>query len=243
MLKRRTAQMLLRLMPSQWKKTLSIYLGTPHALWSLGQLKRFGLNPKHVLDVGAFLGDWARICLSVFPKAHITCIEPQDSKQQDLRTLAAVHPNVTVIQALLGRENVPDVSFAEIGSGSSVLNPENNGASEKRMTTIDVLIGSGIIVPPEFLKLDVQGYEIEVLEGWSKGFETCTVIQCEISLLPLIPGAPLLHDVIDYLNGRGFIMFDVDELIRSPSDGAVWQIDALFCRADSPLRSQRRWRT
>jgi hypothetical protein len=31
-------------------------------------------------------------------------------------------------------------------------------------------------------------------------------------------------------------MFDVDQLILSPFDGAMWQIDALFCRIDSPLR-------
>jgi hypothetical protein len=37
-------------------------------------------------------------------------------------------------------------------------------------------------------------------------------------------------------------MFDVDELIRAPSDDAVWQIDAIFCRMDSPLLKQRVWR-
>lgn len=111
------------------------------------------------------------------------------------------------------------------------------------MKTIDTLIKFDQIASPHFLKLDVQGYEIEVLEGWTKGFEQCEVIQCEISLLPLIPKAPLLHEVVAYLYNRGFMMFDVTELIRSPFDAAVWQIDALFCRKDSPLCTNRVWRT
>ena len=61
--------------------------------------------------------------------------------------------------------------------------------------------------------------------------------------LAICLGAPPLDKAIAYVNHRGFVLFDVDELIRSPSDGTVRQIDALFCRADSPLRNQRRWRT
>jgi len=39
------------------------------------------------------------------------------------------------------------------------------------------------------------------------------------------------------------VMFDVDELIRAASDGATWQLDALFCKINSPLRGERIWRT
>ncbi len=109
------------------------------------------------------------------------------------------------------------------------------------MTTVDTLIESGQCQPPDLVKLDVQGYEIEVLEGWTESFYRCQIIQCEISLIPIVAGAPLLHEVITYLFQRGFVVFDVTELIRSPSDGAVWQIDALFCRCDSPLRLSRVW--
>jgi hypothetical protein len=110
------------------------------------------------------------------------------------------------------------------------------------MTTIDQLIFEGCFDPPEMVKLDVQGYEKEILKGWTQGFEACQVIQCEVSVLPLIEGAPLLPEIIEYLQNRDFVMFDITELIRSPSDGAVWQIDALFCRKGSPLRTNRVWK-
>jgi hypothetical protein len=90
--------------------------------------------------------------------------------------------------------------------------------------------------------LDVQGYELEILEGFTKNFDVCQVIQIEISLLPIVKGAPILHEVVNYLYRREFVTCDVDELIRAPLDGAVWQIDAMFCRIDSYLRTERIWR-
>jgi len=233
--------LLLQVLPYAWKRRLSAHLGGPDVRWSLLQLPRFGFIPKHIMDVGAFKGDWTRVCFEVFPEATITCIEPQDAPQEELRNLASRHSNINVIQTLLGRSVGNSVPFEEKGSGSSVL-MNSNGGTKKPMTTIDALIEQGHCQPPELLKLDVQGYEIEVLEGYTHDFDACKVIQCEINLLPIVQGAPLLHEIVNYLYSREFVMFDVDELIRAPSDGAVWQIDALFCRTDSPLRRERVWR-
>lgn len=242
-MKREALGLFLNLLPKEWKNALGIYLGAPHINWSLRQLRRFGFKPEHVLDVGAFRGEWARMCLGVFPEAHITCVEPQESQQQTLADLASQAKNIKVIQVLLGKTDSFSVPFSEMGPGSSVLFANQEKSTTKPMKTIDTLIKSEQIASPHFLKLDVQGYEIEVLEGWTKGFEQCEVIQCEIGLLPLIPKAPLLHDVVSYLYNREFMMFDVTELIRSPSDAAVWQIDVLFCRKNSLLRDNRIWRT
>jgi len=194
------------------------------------------------MDVGAFQGAWSRVCADIFPEATITCIEPQEPCQEVLRSFAASRENIRVIPTLLGSTDQQKVPFPEIGSGSSLLLDSANRRSNP-MTTIDRLIQDGICKPPELLKLDVQGYEVEVLKGWTLGFEHCQVIQSEISLLPIVEGAPLLHELVYYLYQRGFVMFDVDELIRAPSDGTVWQVDAIFCRKDSLLRTDRLWRT
>jgi FkbM family methyltransferase len=230
------------MLPGEFKRCLGVHLGIPDARWSLMQLRHFGFIPSHVLDVGAYRGDWTKICLDVFPGANITCIEPQDECQENLRELATRNSNIQIIQMLLGRSVRDIVPFNEMGSGSSVLSNCQRGHT-REMTSIDALIEWGYCQPPELLKLDVQGYELEILEGYKRHFDACQVIQSEISLVPIIEGAPLLHDVVNYLHERRFVMFDVDELIRAPSDGAVWQIDALFCRMDSRLRKDRVWKS
>jgi FkbM family methyltransferase len=241
-LRNKALGLVLSAIPRDVKQKLAINLGVPHIYWSLSQLKRFGFAPNSVVDVGAYQGDWAKTCLRIFPKARITCVEPQQASLLYLEALAEQHPNINVMQCLLGPSCHENVPFDETGSGSSAL-LRSQTKNTRPMRTLDQLIDEGFCQPPELLKLDVQGYEIEVLEGFTKHFSTCKVIQCELSLLPLVEGAPLLDAAIAYLNQRGFALFDVDELIRSPSDGAVWQIDALFCRTDSPLRNQRQWST
>jgi FkbM family methyltransferase len=231
---------ILRILPSEWKQRLAIHLGVPSIRWSLMQIKRFGFNPNQVMDVGAFRGDWAKICTQVFPGAQITCVEPQNEVQSNLRQLAFTNPNIHIIKILLGKELKENVPFNEIGPGSSVLLSESSGEGQG-MVTIDHLIDGGFCKPPELLKMDVQGYETTILEGYKKYFNSCQVIQCEISLLPLIPLTPLIHETIAYLYGRDFVMFDLDEIIRAPSDGSTWQIDAIFCRVSSFLRKQRLW--
>jgi FkbM family methyltransferase len=154
---------MLKLIPGDWKRRIAVHLGSPNIVWSLKLLQRFGFSPDHALDVGAFRGEWAKTCLDVFPDADITCIEPQKGMQTPLLLLADQNPNLHVIQTLLGSQEAAAVPFREEGSGSSVLlSPKT--ASTSPVTTIDHLISTGRCKPPNLLKLDVQGYEIEVRE-------------------------------------------------------------------------------
>jgi FkbM family methyltransferase len=240
-IRHKVSAQLMNSIPVSIRRRVAIHLGRPDPHWSLSLLRRLGFNPRSTMDVGAFVGDWSRICLRVFPETHITCVEPQDATQKQLQELASRHSNVRVVKTLLGRQERTGVPFAGFGPGSSVLLSGSKDAS-RQMTTIDRLIDDGLCQAPELLKLDVQGYEMEILEGYINHFDACRVIQCELSLLPLIPGAPLLQEMMSYLDRRGFVMFDIDEIIHGPKDGAVWQIDAIFCRTDSSLRNERVWR-
>jgi len=231
----------LGLLPPHLRNTIAVHLGKPDIRFSLIQLKRFGFQPRQALDVGAFRGDWAKTCLEVWPNVRVLCIEPQQAPQSDLNEFARQNvPRVTVNQCLIGADDREAVPFNEIGTGSSVLDSSPRNAT-RPMRSIDSLVDAGDCNPPEFVKLDVQGYELQVLEGFDRHLPTCQVLQMELSLVPIVPGAPIISDVTAYLKARGFEMFDVDEVIRAPSDGAVWQIDALFCRNESPLRLERRW--
>lgn len=233
--------MALRAVPRKILGKAAVHLGKPDVRFALYQLRRFGFAPRQALDAGAYHGEWARLCVEVWPEAYVLCIEPQEAPQQVLKQVAHQHaPRITLKQGLLGGVDSDAVPFTEVGTGSSVL-ISGQGRFTRPMWRIYTLIDEGL-PPPDFVKIDVQGYELEVLKGFERHLPSCQVLQVELSLLPLAPGSPLLCEALVFLQERGFVMFDVDELIRAPSDGAVWQIDALFCREDSPLRGDRSWR-
>lgn len=238
---RRALSVLLSTFPDGLRNRLAVHLGRPDLRYSLLQLRQFGFKPKHILDGGAYHGDWTRQCLEIWPEATIACAEPQQSAQVELSKLAEENgPRVRPIHCLLGPEDRDAVPFCDAGTGSNLFTAR--GADYTcAMWRIDSLIDRGL-EPFDFVKLDVQGYELRVLEGFDIYLEHCEVLQLELSLLPLVKGAPLITEMIAYLNQRGFLLFDIDELIRAPSDGAVWQLDALFCRDGSPLRLERHWR-
>ncbi len=54
-------------------------------------IKKFGFDPKHIVDVGANHGSWTREAVQYFPRAHYTLVEPQHELRihsQDLIELA-----------------------------------------------------------------------------------------------------------------------------------------------------------
>lgn len=232
---------LIAVTPDTVRSKLACHLGAPDLRWTLTQLRRFGLRIHSAVDVGAYHGDWTKLFLEAFPESSVLCVEPNRSCLPKLTALAAASNGVTVLNTLLGEEVSDGRPFADFASGSSLLASPAD-APLTPMTTLNRLIQSGTLRAPEYLKLDVQGYERQVMQGWTQDFEVCQVIQCELSLLPLVPGAPLLPEMLNYLQERGFVMWEVEEMIRAPSDGALWQVDALFVRENSPLRTERRWR-
>lgn len=213
---------------------------------SLDRLKRNGLMPKTIFDVGAYRGDFARDCLLRWPEATIACFEPQQQAGDRLRALAAqAQGRIRVFPVLLGARPRKDVILHEAETASSVL-AETAGprhpTTRHPMTTVDEIVeahfaGRG----PDLLKLDVQGYELEVLKGATVSLTGLQALVTEVNLLDLHADVPLLDEVVAWLAGQGFVAYDISGLMRRPLDGALWQMDLVFVPADSPLRRDKRW--
>jgi FkbM family methyltransferase len=79
-----------------------------------------------------------------------------------------------------------------------------------------------------FLKIDTQGYEINVLDGAEKSLPKIKGIQVEMSLVPLYSGEMLFPDMLRHLTGKGYTMFDLGPVFTSPTTGQLLQVDGMF---------------
>jgi FkbM family methyltransferase len=92
------------------------------------------------------------------------------------------------------------------------------------------------LVPPTapgryiFLKLDVQGYESQVLAGATQLLNHTLAIQLEMSLLPLYEGETLMPQMHAAMTAKGFDLWDLEPSFRDPATGRLLQLDGIFIR-------------
>jgi FkbM family methyltransferase len=78
------------------------------------------------------------------------------------------------------------------------------------------------------LKVDTQGYERKVLEGASSLMNRVKAIQLELSLVELYTGAPRIAEMIEYVEGLGFEIFNFAPAFKDKSQGRLLQVDGFF---------------
>jgi FkbM family methyltransferase len=209
--------------------------------WSLRNLKSLGFSPKIIIDVGAHQGMWTKLAMKIFPDAYIFMVEAQSDKEEYLKDIQKNAPqSIGYTISLLGAQSNEAVSFyvTQGSSGASVLEEQSNSPRQVvtlSMTYLDRVVADHHLEEVSFLKLDVQGYELEVLKGAMQTLKNIEVIVMEVSLLQYNKNAPLFDEVVVFMKTQGFVMYDICGLMRRPQDNALFQMDALFVREDSNL--------
>lgn len=226
------------------RRELAKRLHAPDIDVSLGHLAQ-RITPKLIFDVGAYKGQFARRCLELWPGARVVCFEPLEHAVHDLYDLSRSGiGRIDVHRVLLGAEAHEAMVFHEMETASSVLAEwaHQDPATHQRMTTLDAVVRDGYRGQvPQLLKIDTQGYELEVLKGAEASLGGTQAIIAELNLLDIHKGVALIAEVIQWLDERGFVTYDICELHRRPLDDALWQVDFIFVPRSSPLRADKRW--
>ncbi|WP_379093589.1 FkbM family methyltransferase [Pedobacter sp. UC225_65] len=232
-----------RLIPNKFIKYLKNRLGVPNQASSLLRLKELGFEPQHILDIGAYEGHWALEVAAIFPKAHILMIEGQKAKEDILSKRLNEIPNTELRIALLGAET-KNVTFNIYETASSVFKEDNetNAKIEQiELQLLDQIVADTRFEKTDLIKLDTQGYELEILKGGIKTLQSAQLVLIEVSLLGIYKGAPLVDEVIHFMKSHGFILYDICTLMRRPYDNALYQSDFLFIKQNHPLIASTRW--
>lgn len=216
--------------------------GPPAGEAALVRLRDSGLLPRTVLDVGAAFGDWSRACAEVFPNSEFVLVEPVDEYRPILQAVSAKLASATVIAGALS--NVSGTTTLNVHRdlvGSSLLSETEGGdidgvPREVTAWRLDELTEERSLEGPFLLKVDVQGAELQVLQGSEAILGDVLAIVLEVSFLDFFVGGPQFTDVVLYMHDQGFVVYDVFGLMRRPLDGALSQADVLFVHEESPVR-------
>jgi FkbM family methyltransferase len=228
--KRKAATAIEWALPQTLKDRLIRHYSIPNVDWSLRNARDNGFQPDVIIDVGAYKGEWTRMAKRIFPESRVLAIEPQREKAKALEQVSTTHPNVEYEIALLDAQDGRELTFHLNETVSSVLPEVESDApdSEQRSTiTLDTLTDKWTSFRrPDLLKLDVQGYEFEILRGASRILDEHPpeIIQMEVSLIEINRGAPLFAEVTRFMDELDYRLYDLCSFMRRPLDDALWQV-------------------
>jgi FkbM family methyltransferase len=196
-----------------------------------------------VIDVGANTGQFARQCRTHGYQGEIISFEPTSAAHANLLQSAVSDPLWTVAQRMaLGADTgEAEINIAANSFSSSLLPMLDSHLSaaphsayfqkEKvPLRRLDDVLATTFPNRKIFLKLDVQGYESQVLAGASQLLSQTAALQLEMSLLPLYEGEVLMPEMTAEMFARDFHLWDLDPSFRDQTTGRLLQVDAIFVR-------------
>jgi len=198
-----------------------------------------GFSPTKILDIGACRGHWTDMAQHLWPNAEITMVEADPRCNAFLQEK---YPNNRLV--LKGFAAVPGTFkfFARTGdlpqnAGSGSFLKEMTEVFQNDMSEFDVdtnPIGLGFNDETfDLIKLDTQGTELEILRGGLETVKRTKFVQIECSFVPYNEGAPMVADIVRYMQDIGFIPVDMLQL-HGMDSGINVQIDFLFWNTAIP---------
>jgi len=201
-----------------------------------------------VLDIGANKGQYAIRLREMGYKKKIISFEPLSQVYPKLLHNSRKDKNWIVAErCLVGeKEGEETINISENFVSSSILQnsstkalTENSprarfvGSEKVKMHRLDTLLPKYMKKENNILlKLDVQGYEDNVLKGAKKILPKIRGIQLECSLVRLYKGEILLEQMIKKIKKMGFKLWDLIPEFRNYKSGRLMQTDCIFFRED-----------
>ena len=204
-------------------------------------LVRRGYTPRHIVDVGANRGNWTRTAIKYFPDAHYSMFEPQEKMREEVRDLLP-HPNVefhcmgagpvNATMRLTQHERDDSHTFA-----LSEQQAQGFGFSQVEIpvVSLDDFFTMRSLPKVDILKIDAEGWDLEVLKGARKTAAQADIVLLEASVLnPVFTNT--VEDVICAMSQLGMVLFDITDLNRTEKHGALWLVELAFVKKDGDLR-------
>lgn len=202
-------------------------------------------NVNVVFDIGANTGQYSTGLRKAGFTGRIVSFEPLSRSFSVLQSKAAKDPLWDCQQCALGDVDgtIPINVAGNAEASSSVLPmlkrhqdaypPANYiGTEEVPIRRLDA-VAEEVLQPGDtaFLKIDVQGFEKQVLAGAKSTVESrCAGLQLELSFLPLYDGAMLIPEALNLVYSMGFTLTGLLPCFTDPQNGQMLQADGVFFR-------------
>ena len=200
-----------------------------------------GLQFATVIDVGANVGQFSRAAVSFWPDAQVLAFEPLPACAEQLQQALGATGRVQVQAVAIGRlDGTTAFHPHEYTLSSSVL-PVTAAASEQfgwakekppidvPVRRLDTLLAGRKLARPTLLKVDVQGFELEVLRGAPRTLDSVDALVLEVAFQRSYEDQAVFTDVYEHLAEKGWRL--IRPLDARREHRRMVELDCLFRRA------------
>jgi FkbM family methyltransferase len=204
------------------------------------------LSISLVFDIGANEGQFAKGLRSYGYDQKIISFEPLSQAHKILSRVSHSDQEWTIHErcAIGGRTEVRKIFISQNSVSSSLLkiNSKHKNAAPAStavaMEDVQVYPLSAIIEfeklkgESKFLKLDVQGFEHEILDELDDRIKEFTGVICELSIVTLYENQKTWTTMLNYFESNGFVLWSLIPGFIDYKSGQTLQVDGLFVRKD-----------
>jgi len=204
-------------------------------------LQKFGI--KTIIDIGANEGQFIDKISKILPDVNIYSFEPLKDSFIKLEKKISDKKNITAFNFALGDEEKENIiNRNEYSPSSSLLEltqlhrnafPITEKVREEKIFVkiLDRAAKDLELKKKVMMKIDVQGYELNVLRGAENTIKDVDIILIETSFYELYKNQPLFKEIYNFLSDRGFNYYGSLEQLYDERDGKILQADSVFIRS------------
>lgn len=171
-------------------------------------------TPRVIFDVGANIGQSARAYKRHFPSAQIHCFEPAQDTYKTLTSNLSQFGNIQCYRLALSN-NSGNARLHNTGASAHffLTTPDDENSEEVQLETIDSFCKDQQIDHIDFLKIDTEGSDFDVLEGALSMIEQkrVSMIQVECSTNKQNTTHEPLQRFQDFMESHGYLLFNFYE--------------------------------
>lgn len=180
-------------------------------------IRKFLPSKPIIIDAGAHIGDDSVEMARLYPKSKIYAFEPVPGIYKRLLENTSKYKRITCYPLALSNNTGEQVMYVSSGGSdgsSSLMQPKDHLKDHPdvyfeeeikvKTLTLDDWASQQQVEQVDFLWLDMQGYELEVLKASSVIFPKVKVVHMEVSTRSTYEGVPLYGEVKEWMLSKGF---------------------------------------